>query len=160
LDGVMTIASFVIACLSALGTCIAIWYSRGQKHAADKSATEAKRSADATAEAVEIERERRVEELAEADRGRVNFQLVPQGQHAYLLCNKGSGIAYGVHVDVQDVRTINDVELVFDFEEFRDGESQPFNLFKILGSPGDIRVTWYQLSDCTDAQRSKKINVA
>lgn len=156
----MTIASFVIAFFSALGTCIAVWYGRGQKHAADKSAAEAKRSADSAADEAEIERERRAEELAEADRGRVNFQLVPQGQRAYLLCNKGSDIAYGVHVDIRDVRAISDVQLVFDFEEFRDGESQPFNLFKILGSSGDIFVTWHQLPDRTDAQRSKKLNVA
>jgi hypothetical protein len=61
----MTIASFVISCLAAVAAVAAAWYVRGQKRAADLAASEAKRSADAAAEVVDIERSRRADEVAE-----------------------------------------------------------------------------------------------
>lgn len=71
----MTVAAFVISCFGLLVACLAAWYGRGQKRAAEKSADEAKRSADAAVALAEVEAARRAEEVAESERGRVRFVL-------------------------------------------------------------------------------------
>jgi type II secretory pathway pseudopilin PulG len=106
----MTVASFVISCVAVLAAIGAAWYGRGQKRAAEQSAVEAKRSADAAAEVTRIEQQRRAEEVTEADRRRVMFELVFHKGNSYLLRNEGTDSAYGVHVDTQGLVPQGDLD--------------------------------------------------
>jgi len=127
----MTIASFVISCLAAVAAVAATWYGRGQKLAADWAAAEAKRSADAAAEVTEIERARRAVEVADADRRRVRFELMPDGNHAYLLRNVGTDTAYGVHVETGGMGTVEEAQ---GFDEFEAGSKHRYFLAR-TGDP-------------------------
>lgn len=151
----MTIASFVISCVAVLVAVGALWYARGQKLAAENSALEAKRSADAAAALVEIESERRTEEVDEANRLRVQFNLVHHNKSAYLLRNDGTDSAYGVHVDSPDLIARGD----FDFAEFTAGEAHKFILGRSMGSADHITVTWHHEPDRSDSPRSVKLYV-
>ena len=93
----------------------ALWYSRGQKLAADRSAraaeasaAEAKRSADAASDLTAIERERRGEEVATAIAERVRFNLRHYGGNRYVLRNDGTGPAYKVRVDTGNMGALGE----------------------------------------------------
>jgi hypothetical protein len=152
----MTVASFVISVLSVVVASVVVWYGRGQKRAADLSAAEAKRSADAAAEAADIERARREEEIADAERRRVRFQLVKEGGHAYLLWNVGTDTAYGVHVDTGGLGMQDEIT---DFDEFEAGSEQRYLLSRTMGSGQDehVVVTWHHRPDRSDEQRTAKL---
>lgn len=84
MDSGMTVAAFVISCLSVLAAGLAVWYARAQKRvaeraaaasersadAAESSAREATRSADAATELASIERDRRADEIEHAEQER------------------------------------------------------------------------------------------
>lgn len=153
----MTVASFVISCLAVIVALAAGWYARGQKLAAEQAATEARRSADAADEMATIERERRTQEVADADRRRVQFELVHQGGHAYLLRNVGTDAAYGVHIDTQGLGTAGEIEEV---EEFLPSDSYRYLLASTLDCDGSERVvvTWHHRRDRSDQPRSVKLH--
>jgi hypothetical protein len=151
----MTVASFVISCAAVLVALGALWYARGQKLAAEQSALEAKRSADAAAELAKIEQERRADEVDQANRLRVRFNLVHHNKSAYLLRNDGTDSAYRVHVDSQDIIARGD----FDFAEFTAGETHKFILARTMGSADHITVTWHDEPDHSDSPRSVKLYV-
>ena len=152
----MTIASFVISCLAAVAAVIAVWYGRGQKRAADRAAAEARRSADAAAEVTEIERARRADEVADTDRRRVRFELIPEGGHAYLLRNVGTDTAYDVRVETGGMGAVGEVE---DFDEFEAGSKHRYFLAR-TSDPGQaehVVVTWQHRQDLSDARQSTKL---
>ena len=148
----MTIASFVISCLAVLVAGIALWYARGQKVAAEQSAIQAKRSADAAADIVRIEQERRAEEVAEAERNRVRFKLISVGRMRYLLHNQGTDSAYGVHVDggEQVVEGGDEPEI----DEFPADDHREYFFDAAPGEPRRIEVSWHLNPDCSDARQS------
>ncbi|WIV52851.1 hypothetical protein [Amycolatopsis nalaikhensis] len=152
----MDIASFAISCLAAVAAAAAVWYGRGQKRAADRSAAEAKRSADAAAEMTEIERARRADEVSDADRRRVRFELMHEGGHAYLLRNAGSDAAYGVRVDTGGLGTVGEVE---EFDEFESGREHRYLLSRTI-DPDEaehVVVTWHHRPDRSDERRTVKL---
>jgi hypothetical protein len=151
----MTVASFVISCLALVVAGFAAGYSRRQTRAAEQSAAEAKQSADAAAEMARIEQERRDEEVAEADRHRVHFELEHQNASAYLMRNTGTDSAYGVHVDLAGMLSRGDV----DFDEFRAGEAHKLVLMKAASTDDGIVITWHQHPDRSDPQRSARLYV-
>lgn len=152
----MTIASFVISCLAAVAAVAAVWYGRGQKRAADLSAAEAKRSADAAAEVAEIERARRADELAESERGRVRFELVPEGGQAYLLRNAGTDTAYGMHVNTGGLGYEDETT---DFDEFEAGSEHRYLLVRTFDQDlaEHVVVTWHHRPDRSDQLRTVKL---
>lgn len=152
----VTVASFVISCLAVVAAVGAVWYSRGQKRAAEQAAAEARRSADAAAEVATIERDRRAEEVAEADRLRVRFELEHQSGQAFLLRNVGTEIAYGVHVDTEGLGTGGEVE---DFEKFSPDDAHRYLLSSTLDCDGTERVlvTWHHRQDRSDEPRSVRL---
>jgi hypothetical protein len=159
----MEIASFVIACVSALGTLFASLYARGQKKAAVASAAiadaakeEARRAADAAAEMAEIERARRAEEVTAAERDHVRFILEPVGGPRYLLRNDGTASAFGVHVETGDLAYEGHVA---DIEEFPAGDCREYFLERSVATGPDahVLVTWYRHRDRSDMRRSQKL---
>ncbi len=156
LDAGVTIAAFVISCLGLVFAGIAVWYGRGQKRAADLSAAEAKRSADAAAEMAEVERARRTEEIAEAERRQVRFDLLAEGGRAYVLVNLGTDTAYGVHVDTGGLGAMGEVT---DFEALEPGDQHRYFLIR-TGDPdlaGHVVVTWHHRPDQSDERRTVKL---
>ena len=152
----MTVAAFVISCLGLVVAVLAAWFGRGQKRAAEMAASEAKRSADAAAEVAEVERARRAEEVAEAQRRRVQFELVHEGGSRYLLRNAGTDPAYGVHVDTGGLGVQNEIT---DFEEFEADAEHRYLLSRTMGSDPAARVvvTWHHHPDRSDDQRTAKL---
>jgi hypothetical protein len=100
-----------------------------------------------------IEQERRAEEVAEADRLRVCFELEHQRGQAYLLRNAGTDSAYGVHVETGGMVARGEV----DFDEFPTGEAHKYVLARSWGGPDHIVVTWHHRSDRSDSPRSMKL---
>jgi hypothetical protein len=155
----MAIASFVISCLGFVVAAVAVWYGRGQKRAAEVSAAEAKRSADAAAEIAEVERARRADEVADADRSRVLFELERVGRDAYVLRNSGTNTAYGVHVDTGGMGLDDETA---DFQEFESGREERYWLIRKGGPEGSkqpkhIVVTWHNSPHRSEAQQSVKL---
>lgn len=152
----MEIASFVIACVSATGALWAVWYARAQKTIAVRATEEAKRSADAAADVAAIERERRAEEVAEADRQRVRFVLEHEHGHAYRLHNLGTDTAFGVHVDTGGMGVQDEVT---DIDEFPSGDAPRYLLARTMDpSQADyVLVTWHHLADRSDPRRSARL---
>ncbi|MDX8036748.1 hypothetical protein SK803_41690 [Lentzea sp. BCCO 10_0856] len=152
----MTVAAFVISCFGLLVACLAAWYGRGQKRAAEKSADEAKRSADAAVALAEVEAARRADELTESERGRVRFALEHERGQRYLLRNVGTDSAYGVHVDTGGLGVQGEVT---DFEEFEAESEHRYLLAKTFnGNQADhVLVTWHLTEDRSDKPRSVKL---
>lgn len=134
----------------------AAWYARAQKAIAARAADEAKRSADAAAEVAEIERNRRAEEVAAAEAGRVKFELIPESGSTYLLANTGTESAFGVHVDTGGMGTSGEE---VDFDEFPANEGCRYVLGRGYGShqADHVLVTWHHLPDLSDPPRSAKL---
>ncbi|GAA5115992.1 hypothetical protein GCM10025762_31640 [Haloechinothrix salitolerans] len=144
----MTIAAFVIACLSALGTLGAVWYAR-------RAVAEARRSADAAKDVADIERARRADEVAEADRQRVKFRLLHRTKDSYVLRNAGTDSAYGVHVDTGGLGVPGEIT---HFDEFGADEEQPFILSRSLGQgPVHVVVAWHMRPDRSDSPQTAKL---
>jgi len=144
----MTIAAFVIACMSALGTLGAVWY-------AHRAVSEARRSADAANDVADIERARRADEVAEADRQRVKFRLLHRTKDAYVLQNAGTDPAYGVHVDTGGLGVHGEIT---DFAEFDADEEQQFILSRSLGQePSHVVVAWHMRPDRSDPPQTVKL---
>ncbi|MEX5637225.1 hypothetical protein [Parafrankia sp. FMc2] len=154
----MVIAAFVVACLAVVVAAFSAWYGRGQKRAADLAAAEARRAADAAAETVRIEQARRAEEVAEAERRRVRFELVPVGEQnsgRYILRNSGTDSAYAVHVDTGDLGGGGQAT---DFDEFKAEEEQMLFLIKTYGTRTEyVEIVWHQNADHSDPQRSVRL---
>lgn len=151
----MSVAAFVISCLGLVVAGRAVWWALGQKRAADRSADEAKRSADAAAEVAEIERARRGDEIVDAERRRVCFEFGRAGGRSYVLRHGGTDTAYGVHVDTGKLGVPNDVR---DFAEWPAGEAQPFRFFKMDQVTADeVVVTWHHRPDQTDPPQDQKL---
>lgn len=154
----MVIAAFVVACLAAVAAAVSAWYGRGQKRAADLAAAEARRAADAAAETVRIEQARRADEVADAERRRVRFELEPIGgprSSLHLLRHAGTDTAYGVHVDIGD---LEGPEQVTDFDEFKADEERRLYLPRTMGTTTErIEVAWHQNADRSDPQRSVRL---
>lgn len=152
----MTIASFVISCIAVVASMGAVWYSRGQKLAADRAVTEAKRAADSAAEMVQIEQDRRDEELADTERRRVLFVLDHAVGHAYVLRNAGSDVAYDVHVDTEGLGTVNELT---HFAEFQPGFEHRYVLSRTMGQDGSERVavTWHNRQDRSDEPQTVRL---
>jgi hypothetical protein len=117
---------------------------------------EAKRSADAAAEVVDIERARRADEVADTDHRRVRFELVPEDGQAYLLRNAGTDTAYGVHVDTGGLGYDDETK---DFDEFEPDDEYRYLLSRTMDSAQSehVVVTWHRLPDRSDARRSAKL---
>ena len=148
----MDVAAFVISCLGLIVAITAGWYSH-------RSVAEAKRSADAAAEVAEVERARRADEVADAERRRVRFDLVPDGGSAYVLRNAGTDTAYGVHVDTGGMGLDDEV---VEFEEFESGREQRYWFVRKGGPEGSkqpqhIVVTWHLRPDRSERSRSAKL---
>ncbi len=152
----MTVAAFVTSCLGLIVAGLAAWYGRGQKRAAELSAAEAKRSADAAAEVAEVEKARRADEVAEAERRRVSFVLSHKGGHQYLLRSVGTDSAYGVHVDTGGLGFPDEVT---EFEEFAAGDEHRYTLTRTTAPELAERVvvTWHQRADRSDGRRTAKL---
>ncbi|MDX8053696.1 hypothetical protein SK571_30360 [Lentzea sp. BCCO 10_0798] len=152
----MTVAAFVISCFGLLVACVAAWYGRGQKRAAERSAEEAKRSADAAVALAEVDAARRAEEVAESERKRVRFVLEHHDGDVYLLQNVGTDSAYGVHIDTGGM---GDQDEVVDFDEFQaDSEHRLFLAVTFDGGQADhVVVTWHHTEDRSDKPRSVKL---
>jgi hypothetical protein len=157
LDADVTVASFVISGLALVVACIAAWYARRQTRAAEHSAAEARRSADAAAEMTQIEQDRRATEIAEADRNRVRFALDHERGQVYWLRNVGTDTAYGVHVDTEGLGTAGEVE---DIEEFSPDDAYRYFLSLTLDCDGTERVvvTWHHRQDRSDQPRSVRLS--
>lgn len=147
----MIVASFVISCLALVAACAAAWYARRQAHAAEQATIQAQRSADLAAEVVDIERERRADEVAEADRLRVHFELEHLRQQAYVLRNTGTDCAYGVQVEFAG--PLRGDEYI---DEFAAGDTRKYTMGG-LGSSDHVVVTWHYLSDQSDPPQSKRL---
>lgn len=79
----MAVAALIVSMLAVVISGLSVWYVRRQTLAAEDAAADARRSADAAAEAVSFERD-------EADRNRVDFRLVhAHGKAVYVLRNDG-----------------------------------------------------------------------
>ncbi|MET9225617.1 hypothetical protein [Lentzea sp. NPDC003310] len=152
----MTVAAFVISCLGFVVACLAAWYGRGQKRAAENSAKEAKRSADAAVALAEVEAARRAEEMAESERGRVRFLLDHEGGQRYLLRNVGTDTAYGVQVDSDGMGVQDEIT---EFAEFEAQTEHRYFLVRTLGTAANARVTvsWHLAEDLSDEPRSVKL---
>lgn len=151
----MTVAAFVISCFGLLVACLAAWYGRGQKRAAEKSADEAKRSADAAVALAEVEAARRAEEVAESERGRVRFVLEHEGGQRYLLQNVGTDSAYGVQVDTDGMGFQDEVT---EFEEFEAQTEHRYMLARTMETAGNAQVivTWHLKEDRSDESRTSR----
>lgn len=147
----MVIAAFVVACLSVVLALASVWY-------AHRAIAEAKRSADAAAEVTGIERERRAEEVADAERRRVVFDLTRTGDAQYVLRHAGTDTAYGVHVDLGGRRFAGPSA---DIDEIESGEELVYVLSRGLGrSISDYMVvSWHHQQDRSDPRRSMKLLV-
>ena len=152
----MTVAAFVISCFGLLVACLAAWYGRGQKRAAEQSAAEAKRSADAAVALAEVEAARRADEVEESERGRVRFVLVHERGQRYLLRNDGTDSAYGVHVDTGGLGVQGEVT---DFNEFEADTEHRYVLVTIFNrdQADHVLVTWQLKADRSDNPRSVKL---
>ena len=149
----MTVASFVLSCFALVVAGIAVLYAHRQTRAAEQSAAESKRSADAAADMAKIEQERRAEEVAEAERHRVRFELEHQSRSAYLLRNVGTDSAYGVNVETEVLVSRGEV----DFDEFRAGDAHKYLLTSTWGGPDHIVVSWHHRPDRSDVPQSTKL---
>ncbi|WP_019819463.1 hypothetical protein [Saccharomonospora saliphila] len=164
----MEIAAFVVSCVAALISAGALWYSRGQKMAADRSAQAAERSAgsaersemsaaqsaEAAAETAAIERARRADEVADADRSRVRWSLEDLGKDRWMLTNAGTDSAYGVRVSAGDVHIRGNVGL----DEFPSDHAEPYIILRTFGSYTDrIEVTWHYRADLSDEQQRREL---
>ncbi len=155
-DAAMTVAAFVISCFGLLVACLAAWYGRGQKRAAEQSAAEAKRSADAAVALAEVEAARRADEVAESERQRVRFVLEHYDGDTYVLRNVGTDSAHGVHIDTGGM---GDQDEVVDFDEFEaDSEHRLFLASTFDADQADhVVVTWHHAEDRSDKPRSAKL---
>ncbi|KPM55688.1 hypothetical protein ACG83_10405 [Frankia sp. R43] len=157
----MAIAAFVVACLALLASAASAWFARGQKHAADLAVAEAQRAADAAAETVRIEQARRADEVAEAERNRVRFELIPDiasNGATWYLQQAGTDTAYGVHVDTGDL--LGSSGQVTTFNEFPAGDQQQLVLLRTTDTTTErIEVTWHQRPDHSDPQQSVSLLV-
>jgi hypothetical protein len=150
----MDTALLAVSVVTVVFTGGAVWYARGGKLAASRSAAaaessalEAKRSADAAHEAVGYQRD-------EVERNRVVFRLEPGSQEMRLLRNAGTHSAYCVHVDTGDLGG----EPVTDYDEFESGRAEPYVLPGSLASmTNSIVVTWHHLADCSDEPRQAQL---
>ncbi|KPM55904.1 hypothetical protein CcI49_22335 [Frankia sp. CcI49] len=156
----MATVAFVVACLAVVAAGFSAWYGRGQKRAADLAATEARRAADAAAEAVRIEQARRADEVADAEHRRVRFKLVPTGGQSgslHLLRNTGTDTAYGVHIDTGDLRVANQT---LDFDEIKADTEHTLYLARTMRTTTDrIEITWSRSPDHSASQRSVRLLV-
>jgi len=154
----MTVASLLISCVAAVAAIGAVWYGRGQKRAAETASQEARRAADAAADMATIERDRRAEELAEAERNRVVFRLEYEVGSAYRLRNRGTDTAYGVHVDLGGMGIVGDEPV--DLPEFPTDYAYQYLLRADgLGSSGQefVQVTWHYVQDLSDEAQAVKL---
>lgn len=143
----MDIAAFVVSCLAVVCAAGAVWYARGQKHAADRAATAAEKAA-STAIAAE-ERQQRAEE-----RSRVLWSLTNVNKSKYVLAHEGTDPAYGVHVDAGELLTRGPTE----FDRFPPGHSESYLLSRAFGMSTDrIIVTWHHSQDLSDDQRRQEL---
>lgn len=132
--------SFALSCLAVLIAAGSLWYSRGLKLAAD-------RSADAV-EAAE-ERARKAEE-----RNRVDWSLQHIEKSRYALVNKGTETAHGVRVDSGELLAHGPIEI----DEFSAGHAEPYIITRSMGTAMDrIVVTWHHKPDLSDEQQRKEL---
>jgi hypothetical protein len=145
----MDVAAFVISCLGLVVAVVAGWYSH-------RSVAEAKRSADAAADVADVERARRADEVAEAERRRVRFELVPEGGQEYVLQNAGTDTAYEVHVDTGGLGFQDEVA---DFDEFEAGGEHRYLLARTMDpdQAEHVVVTWHHRPDRSDQPRSQRL---
>lgn len=144
----MEIIAIAVSGLAALFTAGSMWYAKGQKDAASRSADEAKRSSDAALEAVAYQR-------AEVERNRVRFVLEHMSNQAYLIRNEGTDPAYAVHVDVGDLGVHGQQT---EFEEWPADHAEKFILARTLDSTTThVEVTWHYEPDHSDSQQRARL---
>ncbi|MCM3886150.1 hypothetical protein [Frankia sp. R82] len=162
----MSIAALVISIVTAVA---ALFYSDSQRRIAVRAAAtadravdearraadEARRAADAAEEATRIERERRTDELADAERQRVVFELRPDSGDNYVLHQAGTDTAYGVHVDIGD---LDSAGRQTDFDEIPPGLDHLLYLSQgFETATTHIVVSWHLRPDRSDSQQSVKL---
>lgn len=152
----MELAAVVISCVSALFTGWGLWYSRGLKRAADRSAQAAEESASAARDTADIDMARRADELAEAERTRVVWSLALVGKDRYRLTNEGTEPAYGVEIDTNPVTPHGETSL----DVFPAAHAESYLIPQTLGENTDrMTVTWHHQPDRSDEPRSKELPV-
>jgi hypothetical protein len=161
LDLHVEIASFIIACLSALAALLASWYARGQKKIAERAtlaseaaSVEARRSADAAVEVAEIERQRRAEEVAHDERDRIRFELVHGDKAKYFVQQSGSEPAFDVRIESEEFGPMR-----IALPQLGAGQRRQIFVEKSAGTSADahILVTWHEHPDLSDPVRSQKL---
>jgi hypothetical protein len=146
----MDIAAFVLSLIAIVISVFAAWYARRQALAAEDSARDSTRSADAAQEVVSYQRD-------DVERSRVVFVLEPSGGDTHMLSHQGTDIAYGVHVDAGGLRVDGEV---YDFEEFPPGQAERIYLFPSLASvTSHVTVSWHQVPDLSDERRTARLYV-
>jgi hypothetical protein len=134
------------AVIAALALGVSIWSAV----IARRSASAADKSAEYAGEVAAIERARRADEVAEADRQQVQFRLQHVQSKLYLLTNAGTGTAYGVTVDLGDPgnrpRTHDALPDVF---------PERYAVEVLLLQPGPVTVQWHNREDRSDERRSR-----
>lgn len=152
----MEIAALVVSCLSALFTGWGVLYSRGLKHASDRSAEAAEESAIAARETTDIDKARRADELTEAERNRVVWSLRHIKKIRYRLTNHGTESAYGVQIDTGAARTDGNTNI----EEFPAGHVESYLILQAMGASTDkMMVTWHHQPDLDDEPRQQELPV-
>jgi hypothetical protein len=145
----VTIASFVLACVSSFVAACALTYSRGQKLAAERSAAAAEERAKAAVAAEE--RAQREEE-----RNRFVWVLEPIGNDRYTIVNAGTATAFGVSVDAEDLLVHGETEI----EEFPPGHGELYYFTRTNGTTTEhVIVTWHEMSSKADEPRQVRIYV-
>ena len=147
----MDVAALIVAIIAVLVAGSAAWYTRGQKIAAD-------RAADAAEASLELARTAEARASEDAQRVQVAWHLERTGQQVYVLHNHGTHAAYGVNVDLADLK-MNGGGPEY-IEEFTDGHAEQYFLARGLGSTTtSIQVTWHQAPDCSDEARKQSLHV-
>jgi type II secretory pathway pseudopilin PulG len=145
----MTVASLIISILAALSAGGAVFYSRGQKLAAE-------RAAKAAEEALEIQRASEQRAAEEVARKRVIWRLDPSQGDSYLLRNEGTHAAYDVSVDRGDLAVEDGTP--DHFEEFHADHAERYLLVRTLASrTSALTVSWREARD--GERKSQKLQL-
>jgi hypothetical protein len=154
----METASFVISIIAAVFAGGAVWYARGQKAAADRSARASEQSAQAAIQSADAAHETVGYQRADVERSRVVFVLEYVGSAAHLLSNTGTDPAYGVHVDTGDLGIGGEVT---DYDVFGPGQTEEVLLSPSLASTTThVEVSWHQQPDRSNQRRTVRLYAA
>jgi hypothetical protein len=143
-------AAFAFSVIAVGVAAVAAWYARRQAHAAEDSARESRRSADAAQEAVSYQRD-------QIERDRVVFTLDQTSRGIYVLTNQGTDIAYAIDLDAGDLAAAGEV---YSFEQFPPGHTEPIYLVLVAeNATTHVTISWHQHQDRSDGKRTDRLYV-